>query len=163
MTSLDPALLPASGRFEGSEHCFPLRVYYEDTDAAGIVYYANYLKFAERARTEALRLSGRDHQELLRDAGLFFAVRHVEVEYLWPARLDDAVLVRTRFTSMGAAFVDAEQRLFVGDRLLARVLMKVVTLTPTGRPARIPAAWREHFKTYLMDPAGDGTATASQT
>ncbi|GAB5469476.1 MAG: tol-pal system-associated acyl-CoA thioesterase [Rhodospirillales bacterium] len=156
---MQDALEPASGRFDGREHRYALRVFYEDTDAAGIVYYANYLKFAERARTEAMRLSGRGHQDFARDEGLVFVVRHVEVDYLVPAVLDDIVLVRTRFTHMGAAYIDAEQRLFRDETLLARVVMRVVSMTKAGRPARIPPDWRMHFQAYLIDRAGEG-ATA---
>ena len=74
-----------SGTVQGDVHHFPLRVYYEDTDAAGIVYYANYLKFAERARTEMLRLLGFEHGEMRRDSGRAFAVRHCSADYLAPA------------------------------------------------------------------------------
>src|SRR5262249_19258454 len=90
-----------------SHHVFPVRVYYEDTDAAGIVYYANYLKFAERARTEMLRAHGFEHGGI--GAGLAFAVRSCAVDYLRPARLDDALEVRTRITRVGGASLEADQ------------------------------------------------------
>src|SRR3546814_20375005 len=86
----------SAGWFEGGEHVLPLRVYYEDTDAAGIVYYANYLKFAERARTEMMRCLGAEHRVLLEEAGIAFAVRSCSADSLIPARLDDLHVVRTR-------------------------------------------------------------------
>ncbi len=146
---------PTSGCFEGQDHLYPLRVFYEDTDAAGIVYYANYLKFAERARTEAMRLLDLDHRRFAEEEGLVFVVRRVEVEYLTPARLDDALIVRTRFTQMGAAYVDALQRVMRpgedGEDELVRVVMRVVCMTKAGRAARIPRPWREAFKTFLVE------------
>ncbi len=87
---------PGSTLLEG-QHRYPLRVYYEDTDAAGIVYHANYLRFAERARTEAMRALGIPHAELLRDCNLMFVVRRIKVDYLRPARLDDSLVVVTEF------------------------------------------------------------------
>ncbi len=146
----DP-LHPCSGRFQGREHAYPVRVFYEDTDAAGIVYYANYLKFAERARTEAMRLLDLDHRRFADTEGLVFVVRRVEVEYLTPARLDDALIVRTRFVAMGAAFVDAVQRVMRDNAVLAQVTMQVVCMTKAGQAARIPRLWREAFKSYLID------------
>ena len=147
---------PLSGTFDGQEHLYPIRVFYEDTDAAGIVYYANYLKFAERARTEAMRLLGLDHQTFAREEGLLFVVRRVEVDYLTPARLDDALVVRTRFTKLGAAYVDALQRLCRGEEVLVQLLMRVVCMTKEGSARRIPRLWRERFQTYLIgDESGD--------
>ncbi len=142
---------PTSGRFEGHDHLYPLRVFYEDTDAAGIVYYANYLKFAERARTEAMRLLDLDHRRFADTQGMVFVVRRVDVEYLTPARLDDALIVRTRFTRMGAAYIDALQSVLRGDEVLAQVTMRVVCMTKAGRVARIPRPWRDAFETRLID------------
>ena len=86
-------------------HVYPVRVYYEDTDAGGVVYHSNYLRFAERARTELLREAGIDHVTLMTENGLMFAVRRCEAEYVKPARLDDALEVRTRcFEATGASF-----------------------------------------------------------
>src|SRR5712671_6087187 len=84
-------------------HRFGLRVYYEDTDAGGVVYYANYLKFAERARTEMLRHVGFEQEALRRTTGRVFAVRHCSADYLAPARLDDELVVETRLTALGGA------------------------------------------------------------
>ncbi len=92
-----------SGTVQDDAHQFPLRVYYEDTDAAGIVYYANYLQFAERARTEMLRLLGFEHDELRRATGVVFAVRRCSADYLAPARLDDELRRRDRGSWRSAA------------------------------------------------------------
>ena len=92
-----------SGRFEKGEHVLPVRVYYEDTDAAGIVYYANYLKYAERARTELLRLAGIRQSDVSREHCMAFAVCDCQVDYQSPARLDDLVEVRSRLVVLRAA------------------------------------------------------------
>ncbi len=139
-----PELLPNSGRFEGGEHVLPLRVYYEDTDAAGIVYYANYLKFAERGRSELLRLLEIDQIALREREGLAFAVRQASVDYRSPARLDDLLLVRSRLTELGGARLAARQRVERDGRLLAEVGVRVACLRLTdGRPGRIPPHIRQ--------------------
>lgn len=128
------------------EHVFPLRVYYEDTDAAGIVYYANYLKFAERARTEMLRERGFDHRELDAKDGVAFAVRTCNADYLLPARLDDALEVRTRVTHIGGASLEADQDIAREDAILTRLKVRLACINRAGRPARIPAAILAAFR-----------------
>src|SRR5579871_1332352 len=88
---------------EGRTHVWPVRVYFEDTDAGGVVYYANYLKFAERARTEILRGGGFDHVRLSAEHGVQIVVRSCNVEFIAPARLDEALEVRSRIVTMGGA------------------------------------------------------------
>src|SRR5438045_7216383 len=100
----NPASMPPDGR-----HRYAVRVYYEDTDAGGVVYHANYLRFAERARTEALRDMGVPHAELVSQHGLMFMVRRVKLDYLGPARLDDSLVVVTRPLEIGAAVLDLRQ------------------------------------------------------
>src|SRR5260221_12759686 len=100
----------ATHALAGGVHRFALRVYYEDTDAAGIVYYANYLKFAERARTEMLRLLGFEQDALRRATGRVFAVRHCSADYLAPPRLDDELTVESRLTALVAASLQIAQR-----------------------------------------------------
>ena len=124
-------------------HIWPLRVYYEDTDAGGIVYYANYLKFVERARTELLRERGIDHQRLLADAGLVLAVRDCAIEYFISARLDDAIDVHTRVCGISAATIRIEQTVLRGDEVLASARLRIVCLRQDGRPARLPVAVRD--------------------
>ncbi len=141
---------PETGRIEGGVHRLPVRVYYEDTDAGGIVYHANHLKFAERARTEMLRCLGLDHGAMRERFGLAFAVRRCVVDYLAPARLDDALLIETRLVRLGGASLDLEQRVTgaarLGEqrvtsaaRLLVRLELRLVLLSTGLRVARLPA------------------------
>jgi acyl-CoA thioester hydrolase len=132
--------LPPQGVIAAGVHHFPIRVYYEDTDAAGIVYYANYLKFAERARSEMMRCLGTDHARLRREAGLGLAVRRAVVDYLAPARLDDALVVRTRVLASAGASLEVEQVVWRGEEVLARLALRVACLGANGRPRRLPPA-----------------------
>lgn len=135
---------PCAGTLEGREHVLPIRVYYEDTDAAGIVYYANYLKFAERGRTELLRLLGIDQEEMRVRDGLAFAVRSAAVDYLSPARLDEPLTVRSRLVELRGATIAARQRVERDGALLADMRVRVACLRLTdGRPARIPPYIRQ--------------------
>lgn len=124
------------------DHTLDLRVYYEDTDLAGIVYYANYLKFIERGRTEWLRGLGVDQSVLQQQTGQVFAVRRVEADYLRPARLDDRLQVRTAMIEARAARITMAQQVFRGDQLLFQAQVTIVCLAADGRPARIPAMIR---------------------
>jgi acyl-CoA thioester hydrolase len=128
---------------ETREYVFHVRVYYEDTDAGGVVYYANYLRFAERARTELLRAMGIDHRTLLADDGIMFAVRRCEADYVKPARLDDLLEVRTRFGSATGASFWMEQEIRRDDEILTDLKLRLVCIRPDGRPARLPDAVRE--------------------
>ena len=119
-------------------HRLPVRVYYEDTDLAGIVYYANYLKFIERGRTEWVRAAGVDQWALKETAGIVFAVRRVEAEYLRPARFDDLLEVRTRLLSLAGARIEVGQEVWRDDVALFTAKVGLVCMTEAGRPARIP-------------------------
>jgi acyl-CoA thioester hydrolase len=121
-------------------HVFPCRVYYEDTDAAGIVYYANYLKYAERARTEFLRTRGIENRALQKSDGVVFAVRRVAVEYLAPAHLDDLLEVRSRIIGVHGASIDAEQDVLRDGREIVKLTLTLACVAESGRPARVPAA-----------------------
>jgi acyl-CoA thioester hydrolase len=125
------------------EHRFPIRVYYEDTDAAGIVYYANYLKFAERARTEMLRAMGVEQRALRDETGVAFAVRRCAVEYVAPAKLDDMLEVRTRITDLRGASIEAEQIVARGNDQLVRLNVMLVCVGPGGNATRIPKPVRQ--------------------
>lgn len=128
--------------------CLKLRVYYEDTDAAGIVYHARYLGFAERARTEALREAGVPHDELVTRFGLIFVVRRVEMDYLRPVRLDAEMLVETGPWALGAATVDVRQRFAVAGDETGRLRVGLACIrVADGRPARIPKRWRDALAT----------------
>ena len=132
----------------GSVHVWPIRVYYEDTDAAGIVYYANYLKFAERARTEMLRAIGIDHSRMQSETGLAFAVRECAVDYQSPARLDEALEVHTRVLEVSGAAIRAEQNVLRGVDLLVRITLRIVCLRADGKPARLPQHVRAAVARY---------------
>ena len=133
------------GVIEAGVHRIRIRVYYEDTDAAGIVYHAAYLEFAERARTEMLRCLGFDHGALRARFGVVFTVRRCLVEYRAPARLDDLLEVRTRVTRLGGAALDLEQRILREDRLLTRLEVRLALLSPELRVARLPPRLRAAF------------------
>jgi len=120
-------------------HRFGLRVYYEDTDLAGIVYYANYLKFIERGRTEFVRSLGIDQVALKAEHGIVFAVRRVEADYLSPARFDDELSVTTRVRNVTAARIVLGQCVMRGDTMLFDAVVTLVALTDSGKPARLPA------------------------
>jgi acyl-CoA thioester hydrolase len=126
----------------GVSHTFPLRVFYEDTDAAGMVYHANYLKFAERGRSEMLRSLGFPHRKLGAEEGVGFAVRRCTIEYLSPARLEDALTVVTTLTGIGAATLAARQEIRRDEELLADLDILVACIGRDGRPRRLPGALR---------------------
>lgn len=129
-------------------HVWPLRVYYEDTDAAGIVYYANYLKFAERARTELLRALGISHDRLRTSHGLAFAVRDCSIDYRAPARLDEALEIHTRVLAQSGASIRAEQTVVRDGEPLVRITLRLACLRADGRPARLPALVRQAIDSY---------------
>jgi acyl-CoA thioester hydrolase len=121
-------------------HRWPVRVYYEDTDLAGIVYYANYLKFIERARSEWVRGLGLDQTRLRDEAGIVFAVRRVEADYLSPARFDDLLEVETAPVSVAGARLVLDQAVTRDGQALFRARVTLVALSRTGAPARLPPA-----------------------
>jgi acyl-CoA thioester hydrolase len=130
---------PTSGRIEDRRHILPLRVYYEDTDAQGIVYYANWLRFLERGRTELLRLLGLEHAALRAERGIVWVVRRCTVEYLKPARLDETIEVDTGCGEMRGASLEMLQEARRGGELLVRAGLLVACMSDAGRPMRIPA------------------------
>lgn len=128
--------------------CFrlPVRVYYEDTDAGGVVYYANYLKYLERARTEWLRAAGWGQTALASDRGLLFAVRSIELDYRAPARLDDALEVEARIAELGRARIDFAQRVLRDGEVLCTGRVRVACLdAATFRPRPLPDDMKEVF------------------
>ena len=129
---------PSSGWLEGPVHVLPLRVYWEDTDGTGVVYYANYLKYVERARTDLLRLAGIEQKSLLDDDSVMFVVRRCEVDYLASAHLDDELEIRTRFTEVRGASLQAEQIVQRDGIDLVRANVKVACLDSSGKPKRLP-------------------------
>jgi len=124
-------------------HHYPVRIYYEDSDAGGVVYHANYLRYAERARTEAMREAGIPHAEMVQQHGLMFVVRRVKVEYLRPARVDDTLAVTTEPLRIGGASVLLRQRVLRGPQTLAVLELQLACVAVAdGRAARLPDRWR---------------------
>ncbi len=146
----DPVL---SGRMVGQTHLFPVRVYYADTDAGSIVYHATYLDFAERARTEMMRLFGLDHIQLLKDHGLLFAVRSCEIDYRRPARLDDLLEIRSAVTHLGGASLHVGQSIWRGEEELVQLVIRLVCMHFDGRAMRIPVGIRRDLQDFLTEKA----------
>jgi acyl-CoA thioester hydrolase len=126
-------------------HRHPVRVYYEDTDAGGIVYHANYLKFAERARSEWVRALGLDQKRLREERGLIIVVRRMEVDFLRPALYDDLLEVTTTLRGLGGARIELDQAVLRGDEKLFAALVTLVCVGTDGRAARLP----EDLRTLL--------------
>lgn len=141
-----------SGWLEGEEHVFPVRVYYEDSDAAGIVYYANYLKFAERARSELCRLLGIDQRSMRERDGVVFAVRELVADYRAPARLDDLLQVRSRLTALSGASLWIRQSIEREEQMLVSLDVRLACLDMAdGRPLRLPQPVREIFASITQN------------
>jgi acyl-CoA thioester hydrolase len=135
--------VPSSGFYRGGVHVLPLRVYYEDTDFSGAVYHASFIRFLERGRSESLRASGIDHRMLAALADpLAFAVRRLEVDYMRPARIDDALEVHTSYEEGSAVRILAHQGIFRGAEQLVRAQVEIVCIGGDGRPRRMPAELR---------------------
>jgi acyl-CoA thioester hydrolase len=132
----------SEGASQRTHHTLPVQVYYEDTDAGGIVYHANYLKFAERGRSEMLRSLGFPHRKLGAEEGVGFAVRRCAVDYLAPARLEDALTVDTTLAGVGAATITMRQQIRRDGELLVDIDMLVACIGRDGRPRRLPRALR---------------------
>lgn len=120
-------------------HHFQLRVYYEDTDMAGIVYYANYLRFIERARSEWIRTLGIDQKAMKADEGIVFAVRRIEADYLHPAQYDDQLDIVTTTEAVTGARITLKQEVLRDAEVLFSALVTIVAINETGHPARLPA------------------------
>jgi acyl-CoA thioester hydrolase len=137
-----------------STHRYSFRVYYEDTDAGGVVYHANYLRYAERARTEALRDAGIPHAELVERYNLMFMVHRLEIDYVRPAVLDDPLVVETETMDVGGATVLLRQTVRGPDGICAALRIKLACVQIGGnKPARIPPQWREGMLTLRGDAA----------
>jgi len=133
----------SEGRFGSPlRHETSIRVYYEDTDLAGIVYYANYLKFIERGRSEWVRSLGVDQAKLRETEGIVFAVRRVEADYLRPAKFDDILTVTTRLLALGGARIEVEQMVLRGEERLFEARVVLVCLSREGAAVRLPAELR---------------------
>jgi acyl-CoA thioester hydrolase len=142
---------PYRGGFVGREHRFALSVYFEDTDAYGIVYYANYLKFMERARSDMIRAVGVDQAAELKASGSAYAVVEVDIKYRRPARLGEDLQVVSTVEQVRASSVDIQQRVMRGPELLTNATVTAAFLDGQGRPRRQPKEWIEKFKAITTD------------
>lgn len=141
-----------AGRIEGETHVLPVRVYFEDTDCAGVVYHANFLKFCERGRSDFIRLLGIDHQSLANpDQGepAVFVVRRVEIDYLKPGRMDDVLEVVTSCAEIGNASLVLAQDVRRDGALLARAKVSVVLVSRSGKPQRIGTLVRDALQRFV--------------
>ena len=136
---------PYRGGFVGTEHHFALTVYFEDTDAYGIVYYANYLKFMERARSDFIRAVGVDQAAELRSSGSAYAVVEVDIHYRRPARLGDDLVVISTVDQIRASSVLIQQRVMRGKEQLTDARVTAAFLDGEGRPRRQPREWVQKF------------------
>jgi acyl-CoA thioester hydrolase len=137
---------PYRGGFVGCEHHFALSVYFEDTDAYGIVYYANYLRFMERARSDMIRAVGVDQVAELRASGSAYAVVEVDIRYRRPGRLGDDLVVVSTVKDVRASSVHIQQRVMRGAEILADARVIAAFLDGEGRPRRQPKSWVARFK-----------------
>ena len=145
----DPAE-PSAGYFRGRVHILPVRIYYEDTDFSGMVYHANYLRYFERGRSDVLRLAGIGHSALAaRSEPLAFTVRRIEVEFFAPARIDDALEVRSAYEEIAGARIHVRQEIFRGPERLSAAKLEVICITLAGRPKRIPADLLAAFAPFV--------------
>jgi len=154
--TINPASIPPDGR-----HRYAIRVYYEDTDAGGVVYHATYLRYAERARTEALRDLGVPHADLVERFGVMFMVRRLEVDYERGARLDEALTVETEVLEVGGATVRLRQTVRKkdgqGGEVCAVLAVRLACVRLEGnKPGRIPPLWRERLTAMRNRRAADG-------
>lgn len=139
---------------DGAVHRYALRVYYEDTDAGGVVYHANYLRWFERARSDMLRLLGIDQRHALEAGQGMYAIADLTVRYLAPARLGDAVTVETRVETVRASSCILQQIVSRDDVRLSEASVRVGFIGPDGRPKRQPSAWRELLAALVSNPKG---------
>ncbi|WP_435993642.1 tol-pal system-associated acyl-CoA thioesterase [Brevundimonas sp. LjRoot202] len=141
---------PTAGRFEGREHRLPVRVYYEDTDFTGLVYHGNYVRFFERGRSDCLRLMGIGHAELLDgDQPTAFVVTKMELAFVKPARIDDELVVRTRYESVRGPRLLISQTIARDEEVLCRAEVEVVCIHMDGRPRRPTKALVEKVRPWL--------------
>ena len=137
---------PYRGGFVGAEHRFALTVYFEDTDTAGVVYYANYLRFMERARSDMLRAVGVDQAAVLAAGGSAYYVAEVRIRYLKPARLGDDLIVVSWVEAVRGVSVTIHQRVMRGAEQLTEATVTAAYLDGDGRPQRQPKEWVDRFK-----------------
>lgn len=151
-----PSDQPSAGRFEGRVHLLPVRVYYEDTDFTGIVYHAGYLRFLERGRSDFLRAIGVSHATLLaEDPPTAYALLKLSIEYKAPARIDDALLVRTTYDVVQGPRLLINQTITRAEAVLVTAAVEACCISRAGRPKKPPALLLERLGPLLAPPASD--------
>ncbi|MCG8563406.1 MAG: YbgC/FadM family acyl-CoA thioesterase [Hyphomicrobiales bacterium] len=142
-----------AGRIEGERHLLPVRIYFEDTDFTGLVYHASFLRFCERGRSDFVRLLGISHQDLLagKEDGepAVFVVRHMEIDFLKPARIDDVIEVVTECAEIGGATLTLKQEVVRGGQVLVCASVKVVLISRSGKPLRVGPLIRSAFERFV--------------
>lgn len=139
----------STGRIINGAHWMPARVYWEDTDAGGIVYYGNYLRFFERGRTEMLRLLGFSQESLRQEQGIVFAVKSFSVDYFRPARLDDELMIKTQVSELRRAGIGMVQEIWRNGEQLTSAFAGLVCMDPAaGKPRRLPSAITQAFAIF---------------
>jgi len=150
MTAASEARWPdLAGRIEGARHILPVRVYFEDTDFSGLVYHASYLRWCERGRSDWLRLLGVHHSALIApESGepAAFVVRRLEIDYLRPARIDEVLEVTTECIEVSGVYLLLLQQIRRGETTLCKVVVKVVLISQSGKPMRLPPPIREALR-----------------
>jgi acyl-CoA thioester hydrolase len=144
---------PYEGAWLGGTHHFALRVYFEDTDTVGIVYYANYLKFMERARSDMLRAAGIDQRAVLEANEGVYVVAEANIKYRGPAKLDDALVVLSEVREVRAASCLIHQRVIRGSEVLADAMITAAFISAEGRPKRQPREWVAQFERLKREGA----------
>ncbi len=143
------------GHYVGQVHILPVRIYYEDTDFSGMVYHANYLRYFERGRSDALRLAGVHHAALWeREESLAFTVQRMDIEFIQPGRIDDLLEVRTVFLKTSGARVKARQAILRDEQEIARARVFAACINHEGRPRRVPAEMAAAMAPYMIDDDG---------
>ncbi len=141
---------PLSGKIERGVHYLPVRVYFSDTDAGGIVYHGRYLDMAEHARTELMRHLGRSQNDLMAETATAFVIRNLNISYLLPARLDDALVVATSLKKCETVSLVFSQKIYRDEELIAELEVKAVSLSlKTGRPVPLPKEWKNLILEHL--------------
>ena len=155
----DDALdLPATGRFVGAEHRFPVRVYFEDTDLTGVVYHANYLRYMERARSDMLRCAGIDQRGVFEAGEGAYAIADLAIRYRAPARLDDALIVVSTVTDASPARVVIHQTVRRDLVVLTDAHVTAALVAASGRPVRQPRAWLDIYQRLVAARRTEGNA-----
>ncbi|MDR3511272.1 MAG: tol-pal system-associated acyl-CoA thioesterase [Caulobacteraceae bacterium] len=152
MAAEDPT--PSAGRFEGREHQLPVRVYYEDTDFTGVVYHANYARYLERGRSDFLRLAGISHTDLLaHDEPTAFVVTRLAIDFRAPARIDDALVVRTTYDTVRGPRLMISQRITRGETLICQADVLAACISLDGRARRPPKGLVEALTPWFSTSA----------